>query len=529
MVAAKSTDPAPTPTRSSRTPIIVLSIVGSVLIAAVITILVVFASRIGGEAPLATLAPPVQTNAALPSPTASAPPDEQPEATAPRFTFFTATTEVQCPPDGDKPEVEFSWETTGAVEVWYTAKDEDAVDDRYLQVPLNGSQADLTDEHLFPCAHDEFQDYTVTTAGRQRRARQRALPGHRRQLELGWRRAATSFGTMGAHPNIQAPTSLTDTDTVPHISNRSTTMATIPERPALEGLEPKWGAVLGTALHLPVRSGCGPRRRQGCRLLGRHSPPTASGSLHIGHVFSYTHMDLAARYQRMRGTHVFYPMGWDDNGLPTERRVQNYYGVRCDPTLPYDAGLHARRSRAASDERASSKAADQVPISRRNFIELCERLTAEDELQFEELWRQLGLSVDWTLTYRTIGDESQRVAQRAFLHNLERGEAYQADAPTLWDITFRTAVAQAELEDREQPAAFHRVSFHKPDGSDAPSRSRPRGRSCLPACVALVAHPDDERYQAALRHDRHARRCSASRCRSSRTTSPSRTRAPASR
>ncbi|GMA93155.1 hypothetical protein GCM10025869_36840 [Homoserinibacter gongjuensis] len=144
-------------------------------------------------------------------------------------------------------------------------------------------------------------------------------------------------------------------------------------------------------------------------------------------------------------------------------------------------------------EGSSGKAADQLPISRRNFVELCERLTAEDEVQFEELWRTLGLSVDWSLTYRTIGDEAQRAAQRAFLRNLARGEAYQADAPTLWDVTFRTAVAQAELEDKEQPAAYHRVSFHKADGGTIEiETTRPE---LLPACVALVAHPDDERYQ----------------------------------
>ncbi len=220
-------------------------------------------------------------------------------------------------------------------------------------------------------------------------------------------------------------------------------------------------------------------------------PPTASGALHIGHVFSYTHMDLTARFQRMRGKHLFYPMGWDDNGLPTERRVQNYYGVRCDPTLPYQPGFVPPLE---GGEGSSGKAADQMPISRRNFVELCETLTAEDEKQFEQLWRQLGLSVDWSLTYRTIGPEAQLAAQRAFVRNLERGEAYQAEAPTLWDITFRTAVAQAELEDKEQPAAYHRVSFHKPDGSSVEiETTRPE---LLPACVALVAHPDDERYQS---------------------------------
>jgi valyl-tRNA synthetase len=264
-------------------------------------------------------------------------------------------------------------------------------------------------------------------------------------------------------------------------------VSTIPDKPALEGLEPKWGAEWESGgTYRFDRAGA----TKGNVVSVDTPPPTASGSLHIGHVFSYTHMDLIARYQRMRGKTLFYPMGWDDNGLPTERRVQNYYGVRCDPTLPYDAAFTPPLE---GGEGASSKAADQVPISRRNFIELCERLTAEDEQQFEQLWRQLGLSVDWSLTYRTIGDESQRVAQRAFLRNLARGEAYQAEAPTLWDVTFRTAVAQAELEDREQPAAFHRLAFHRPDGSDLHiETTRPE---LLAACVALVAHPDDERYR----------------------------------
>ncbi|MBN9140017.1 MAG: valine--tRNA ligase [Micrococcales bacterium] len=266
--------------------------------------------------------------------------------------------------------------------------------------------------------------------------------------------------------------------------------ARIPEKPALEGLEPKWREAW-------EHEGTYRFDRDAALAAGKSAvfsvdtpPPTASGSLHIGHVFSYTHMDLMARYQRMRGKHLFFPMGWDDNGLPTERRVQNYYGVRCDPTLPYDPDFTPPQE---GGEGTSGKAADQLPISRRNFVELCERLTAEDEVQFEELWRTLGLSVDWSLTYRTIGDEAQRVAQRAFLRNLARGEAYQADAPTLWDVTFRTAVAQAELEDKEQPAAYHRVSFHRPDGGTIEiETTRPE---LLPACVALVAHPDDERYR----------------------------------
>jgi valyl-tRNA synthetase len=265
----------------------------------------------------------------------------------------------------------------------------------------------------------------------------------------------------------------------------------IPDKPALEGLEDKWG---------PAWESNGTYRfdRAAAIAAGADSvfsvdtpPPTASGSLHIGHVFSYTHMDLITRYQRMRGRSIFYPMGWDDNGLPTERRVQNYYGVRCDPTLAYVPNFTPPQE---GGEGTSGKAADQVPISRRNFVELCEALTAEDEKQFEDLWRQLGLSVDWNLTYRTIGDDAQRVAQRAFLRNLARGEAYQAEAPTLWDITFRTAVAQAELEDKEQPAAYHRVAFHRTDGAGDIEIETTRPE-LLAACVALVAHPDDERYK----------------------------------
>lgn len=260
----------------------------------------------------------------------------------------------------------------------------------------------------------------------------------------------------------------------------------MPEKPALEGLEAKWdGLWQEQDMHQFDRSKA---TRENVFSIDT-PPPTASGSLHIGHVFSYTHMDLIARYQRMRGKQIFYPMGWDDNGLPTERRVQNYYGVRCDPSLPYDGSFAPPLE---GGENSSSKAADQLPISRRNFIELCERLTVEDEKQFEDVWRMLGLSVDYSLTYRTIGDEAQTAAQRAFLRNLARGEAYQAEAPTLWDVTFRTAVAQAELEDKDQPAAYHRLAFHSAAGDIHIETTRPE---LLPACVALVAHPDDERYR----------------------------------
>ncbi|KDA06271.1 valine--tRNA ligase [Microbacterium sp. CH12i] len=267
-------------------------------------------------------------------------------------------------------------------------------------------------------------------------------------------------------------------------------MNQIPDKPVLEGLEAKWDgtwAEQGTYLFDRVRAA--EIGREGVYSIDT-PPPTASGSLHIGHVFSYTHTDVKARYERMRGKNVFYPIGWDDNGLPTERRVQNYYGVRCDPTLPYDSDF----TPPFQGDAKSLKAADQQPVSRRNFIELCERLTLEDEKQFEDVFRQLGLSVDWTQTYRTISNDSIRQSQLGFIRNHERGEAYQALAPTLWDVDFRSAIAQAELEDRDQQASYHRIAFHKTDGSGDIHIETTRPE-LLAACVALVAHPDDERYQ----------------------------------
>ncbi|MDQ3627862.1 MAG: valine--tRNA ligase [Actinomycetota bacterium] len=254
----------------------------------------------------------------------------------------------------------------------------------------------------------------------------------------------------------------------------------MPEKPALEGLEAKWS-----------------RRweEQGTYLFDRSvgdrakvfsidtPPPTVSGSLHPGHVFSYTHTDLIARYQRMTGKQVFYPMGWDNNGLPTERRVQQFFGVRCDPSLPYDPDFTPPQ---APDPKK------QVPVSRRTFIELCQRLIAEDVRVFEDLWRTLGLSVDWTQLYTTIGDTSRATSQRAFLRNVARGEAYTAEAPTLWDVTYQTAIAQAELEARDYPGAYHRVAFGRADGPVHVETTRPE---LIASCVALIAHPDDERYQ----------------------------------
>jgi valyl-tRNA synthetase len=254
----------------------------------------------------------------------------------------------------------------------------------------------------------------------------------------------------------------------------------VPEKPNLDGLEVKWsGRWQETGTYAFDRTVA----RQ--RVFSIDTPPpTVSGELHIGHVFSYTHTDTVARYRRMRGHEVFYPMGFDDNGLPTERRVQNYYGVLCDPSL--------RRDPSFAPPQKPGK--QPVAVSRPDFIELCARLAAEDEKVFENLWRTLGLSVDWGQTYATIDTGARRVAQQGFLHLLEHGHAYRTEAPTQWDVDYQTAVSQAEMEDREMPGAYHRLRFAlaSEDGAVEIETTRPE---LLPACVALVAHPDDTRYQ----------------------------------
>ncbi len=261
-------------------------------------------------------------------------------------------------------------------------------------------------------------------------------------------------------------------------------MSTIPDKPSLDGIEAKWSQQWNadgtysfdrTASRDQVFSIDTP-------------PPTVSGSLHAGHVFSYTHTDTIARYQRMQGKQVFYPIGWDDNGLATERRVQNFYGVRCDPNVAYDAAFEPPfRGDPPKNHQA-------IPISRPNFIALCEELTHTDEEIFEAILRKLGMSYDWSLLYTTIDDHCRRVSQLAFLRNLARGEAYTQDAPTLWDVDYKTAVAQAEMADKEVAGAYHKLAFHRTDGGGdiLIDTTRPE---LLAACVALVAHPSDSRYQ----------------------------------
>lgn len=215
-------------------------------------------------------------------------------------------------------------------------------------------------------------------------------------------------------------------------------------------------------------------------------PPTVSGSLHIGHIFSYTQTDVMVRYNRMKGKSIFYPIGWDDNGLPTERRVQNYYNIACNPSVMYDPDFKPVHNPKNDGKRQE--------VSRQNFIEACEELTAVDEKAFEDIFHHIGHSYDWSLKYTTIGPKAIKEAQKSFLDLIEKGMAKSVEAPTMWDVTFQSAIAQAEIEDRETAGFFHDIEF-KVEGSDTTFTIATTRPEFLPACIAVVAHPDDERYK----------------------------------
>src|SRR5688500_12520270 len=194
-------------------------------------------------------------------------------------------------------------------------------------------------------------------------------------------------------------------------------------------------------------------------------PPTVSGKIHMGHVYSYTQADVLIRFHRMKGEQVLYPFGFDDNGLPTEIFTENVTGM---------------------------KAQD---VGRAEFIKACLAMSHEAEQQFEHFWKRLGLSVDWRLKYSTIDERSRRVSQAAFLDLYEKGNVYRLEAPTLWCTTCRTGVAQADVEDQEGVETFFTtIPFGLADGAGEVQIATTRPE-LLAACVAVFVHPNDERYK----------------------------------
>ncbi len=193
-------------------------------------------------------------------------------------------------------------------------------------------------------------------------------------------------------------------------------------------------------------------------------PPTVSGKLHMGHVYSYCQTDFIARFQRMRGRAVFYPMGFDDNGLPTEQLVERELGRRAEEFEP--ARFRAR----------------------------CQALSREAAGEYRELFRELGLSVDWTRTYRTI--EAVRLAQWAFVDLWEKDLVYRREAPVIWCPACVTAISQADLEEIERKSAMHTIAFALAEGGALPvATTRPE---LLPACVAVFVHPGDPRFSSLI-------------------------------
>ncbi|HET7641131.1 MAG TPA: class I tRNA ligase family protein, partial [Ktedonobacteraceae bacterium] len=192
-------------------------------------------------------------------------------------------------------------------------------------------------------------------------------------------------------------------------------------------------------------------------------PATVSGHLHLGHTNSYSHTDFIARFWRMNGYNVFYPMGFDDNGLPTDRYVEKRLGITAQE------------------------------VGRRAFIEKCLEVSEDAEKDYKALWQRLGLSVDWRHSYRTIDDLSRRTSQMSFLDLYRKDLAYRREAPTIWCPECRTAVAQAELNDLERESEFVTLAFRLENGEALRiATTRPE---LLPACVAVFVHPNDKRYE----------------------------------
>lgn len=195
-------------------------------------------------------------------------------------------------------------------------------------------------------------------------------------------------------------------------------------------------------------------------------PPTVNGKIHIGHIFSYSQAEIMARFMRMKGHNVFYPFGFDDNGLPTERLVE---------------GNHNRKAHETTRE---------------NFTKLCLEETKKLEKQFKELFIAAGFSCDWDYEYSTISRKSQITSQKSFLDLYRKKKAYYANAPAIWCTECQTAIAQAELETKEIPSAFHYLRFYLRESNENKyveiATTRPE---LLAACQCIFIHRSDKKNQ----------------------------------
>ncbi|MBE7075034.1 MAG: valine--tRNA ligase [Clostridiales bacterium] len=193
-------------------------------------------------------------------------------------------------------------------------------------------------------------------------------------------------------------------------------------------------------------------------------PPTVSGKIHIGHIFSYSQAEFVARYKRMRGYNVFYPFGFDDNGLPTELLVEKERGIKA------------------------------YSLPREEFTNVCMDVVNKYVEEFKNLFIKIGNSADWSLCYHTVSPETQKTSQMSFLDLYKKNKVYYAEAPALWCTKCRTAIAQSELETKEIETTFNHLKFFV-EGSNEFLEIATTRPEFLCACDCVFVNPNDQRYK----------------------------------
>lgn len=201
-------------------------------------------------------------------------------------------------------------------------------------------------------------------------------------------------------------------------------------------------------------------------------PPTVSGSIHIGHIFSYSQTEMIARYKRLRGYNIFYPFGFDDNGLPSERLVEKEQGKKAHE------------------------------IGRDEFSKLCYQTTDKYEKEFQDLFSKMGVSTDWDIHYKTVSPSTIKISQASFLDLVNKGHCYHKESPALWCNECLTSIAQAELETKTIKTTFNYVKFKTvEDGKEFTiATTRPE---LLPAIVCVFVNPEDEKHKSLIGKTAH--------------------------